>query len=130
MNGPERYIKYQDQWVKRPNPEIASATITVRGVTHTLLDNGITISLNENGNVVVYHYYRSLKEGKVVSGRCYKNGLPKAQLPSLENPTFEFEMVGHLVDNNPLDTATATVRIVFTPKGVRKALKAAAMVPQ
>jgi hypothetical protein len=129
MKGPERYIATRNQWVKRSDPEIASATITVRGVTHTLLDNHIRVSLKQNGTVLFYHSYQYLEDGGRARGRWYKNGLPVAELPSLENPVFTFRMTGYEIDNNPLDTATAVVRIVFTPKGVRKALKAAATAP-
>jgi hypothetical protein len=92
-------------------------------VTHTLLENDVSVARKENGTFLFYHMYRYLQGEERIWGRWYKNGLPQDQLPSLENPTFEFEMTGYEVDFDPLNTATAAVRITFTERGIRQLLK-------
>jgi hypothetical protein len=119
LKGPQRFIKKTGEIKDLKYTDIEDATFQIEGKKYYLLQNNIRISYDKNKNdIMVYHMYNYLDNGKEHFGRWYKwfKTLP------INGNKFVVKMEEY-EDENGKNIGPATISITFNDKAVGKIQK-------
>ena len=112
LKGPQRFIKKTGEIKDLKHTDIEDATLQLKGKKYYLLQNNIRISYDKNKNdIMVYHMYNYLDNGKEHFGRWYKwfKTLP------IKDNKFVFKMEEY-EDEDGKNIGPAIITINFTCK--------------
>lgn len=85
LRGPSRIIKNKNnKIIDYAKPHIIAASLKLRGITHNLQSNEITIKKNKDGSFYIYHMYGYIYRNVYNSGRWYDT---------------KFDLQSHLINN-------------------------------
>jgi hypothetical protein len=119
LKGPQRFIKKTGEIKDLKYTDIENVTLQLQGKKYYLLQNNIKIHYDKNKNdIMVYHMYNYLDNGKEQFGRWYKWF---KTLPIKENK-FIIKMEEY-EDETGKNIGPVTISITFNDNAIKKIQK-------